>query len=186
MCQSQCQSQCQSHELTVWTQALNLAGYDVVDSGEAQGDGVRRFGVVPTQIVELCPGCGRPCNSIRQKRWIENVLDLPLGGRPVGLKVRVFQYECEHCGRLWTPESSILAPGTWATRRLVERAAELVRHSDVANAAAFFGIPEKTLERWYYQHVEREKAATDTAAGPIRSIGIDELSLKKNTVNLSP
>lgn len=176
---------CQQHELDVWTQALNLPGYEVVDH-EDEPRGLRRLSIVPTQSVERCPDCGRACNSWRQKRWIENVVDLPLGGRPVSLKVRVFQYECEHCGRLWTADSPIIAPGTWATCRLVERAAELVRHSDVANAAAFFGIPQKTLERWYYQHIERQKATTDTAARPIRSIGIDELSLKKSTASSSP
>jgi transposase len=170
--------------LTVWTQALNLPGYEVVGYEEESG-GARRFSIVPTQGIELCPGCGRACHSFRQKRWIETVVDLPLGGRPVELKVRVFQYECEHCGRLWTPESPILAPGTWATGRLVERAAHLVGHSDVANAAAFFGIPPKTLERWYYAYVERQRAARDPVARPIRSIGIDELSLKKNTASLS-
>jgi len=104
---------------------------------------------------------------------------LPLGGRPVCLKVRVFQYQCEHCGRTWTPHCPIVGEGTWATARLIARAAELVRGSDVANAAAFFGIPEKTLERWYYDYVERQKTAADAAAQPIRSLGIDELSLKK-------
>jgi hypothetical protein len=68
---------------------------------------------------------------------------------------------------------------------LIARAAELVRRSDVANAAAFFGIPEKTLEHWYYDYVESQKTAADAAAQPIRSLGIDELSLKKSTVSSS-
>jgi transposase len=175
---------CQLHQarLDVWTAALNLPGYEVVHCAEEE-DGVRRFSVVPRQIVELCPACSQPCGSWHQKRWLENVLDLPLGGQPVRLKVRVFQYECEHCQRTWTPDSPIVAPGTWATHRLVERAAELVRHSDVANAAQFFGIPEKTLERWYYDYVERQRVQAQASAQPIRSLGIDELSLKKSTVS---
>jgi hypothetical protein len=52
----------------------------------------------------------------------------------------------------------------------------------VANAARFFGIPEKTLEGWYYAFIERQQQrATEAAPGPIRRIGIDELSLKKGT-----
>ena len=53
----------------------------------------------------------------------------------------------------------------------------------MANAAAFFGIPEKTLERWYYDYVECQRTVTNAAAQPIRSLGIDELSLKKSTVS---
>ena len=52
-------------------------------------------------------------------------------------------------------------------------------------AAAFFGIPEKTLERWYYDYVECQRTVTNAAAQPIRSLGIDELSLKKSTVSSS-
>lgn len=176
---------CETAQLRAWTTALNLPGYEVSHYAEDGIDGILRLNVVPKQIVELCPGCDRPCDSWRQKRWLESVCDLPLGGRPVCLKIRVFQYQCEHCGRTWTPHSPVVAEGTWATTRLVERAAEMVRHADVANAAAFFGVPEKTLERWYYDYVERQQAAANAAAQPIRSLGIDELSLKKNTASSS-
>jgi transposase len=176
---------CETQQLAAWTAALNLPGYEVSHCAEDGIDGVLRLSVTPTRIVELCPGCSRPSNTWHQKRWLENIHDLPLGGRPVCLKVRVFQFECEHCERTWTPHPPIVSEGTWATNRLVERAAELVRRSDVTNAAAFFGIPEKTLERWYYEYVERQKAAVEAAAQPIRSLGIDELSLKKSTASLS-
>ena len=102
--------------------ALTLPGYEVSHYAEDGIDGVLRLSVVPTQIVELCPDCGRPCDSWHQKRWLENILDFPLGGRPVCLKVRVFQYQCEHCGRTWTPHSPVVAEGTWETARLVARA----------------------------------------------------------------
>lgn len=172
---------CETGSWSGLTIALNLPGYEVSHYAEDKIGGVLRISVIPEQIVELCPACGRPCDSWHQKRWLENVVDLPLGGRPVRLKVRVYQYKCGHCGKIWTPCSPIVAEGTWATVRLVARAAELVRRSDVSNAAAFFGIPEKTLERWYYDFVERERTAVNAAARPIRSLGIDELSLKKST-----
>ena len=177
---------CETSQFSAWTMALNLSRYEVSHCAEDGIDGVLRLSVIPTQIIELCPDCGRPCDSWHQKRWLENIADLPLGGRPVCLKVRVFQYQCEHCGRTWTPHCAIVGEGTWATARLIARAAELVRGSDVANAAAFFGIPEKTLERWYYDYVERQKTAADAAAQPICSLGIDELSLKKSTVSSLP
>ena len=176
---------CETRELMAWTMALNLPGYEVSHCAEDGIEGVLRLSVMPRQIIELCPNCGHPCDSWHQKRWLENVLDFPLGGRPVRLKIRVFQYQCEHCDHLWTPHSPIVAEGTWATARLVARAAELVRRSDVANAAAFLGIPEKTLERWYYEYVESQRKTANAAAEPIRCLGIDELSLKKSTVSSS-
>ena len=53
----------------------------------------------------------------------------------------------------------------------------MIRFSDIANAAAFFGVPEKTLERWYYDYVERQRQAPPTARQPIQQLGIDELKL---------
>ncbi|HEV3259428.1 MAG TPA: hypothetical protein VG013_21355, partial [Gemmataceae bacterium] len=48
-------------------------------------------------------------------------------------------------------------------------------------AAAFLGVPEKTLERWYHDHVERQTKAPTPGLKPITSLGLDELSLKKTT-----
>jgi transposase len=53
----------------------------------------------------------------------------------------------------------------------------LIRFSDLANAAAFFRVPEKTLERWYYDYVERQRQAPPLTARPIKQLGIDELKL---------
>lgn len=65
--------------------------------------------------------------------------------------------------------------------------AEFIRHSDVANAARFFGVAEKTLEGWYYDDVERRQSdSARTPTGPIRRIGIDDLSLKSGTDSSSP
>jgi len=116
---------CETRELEVWTAALNLPGYEVAHCAEDKSDGVLRLKVVPRQMVQLCAGCDRPCDSWHQKRWLENILDLPLGGRPVWLKVRVFQYRCEQCGRTWTPHSPIVAEG--GARRLREWMAQARR-----------------------------------------------------------
>jgi hypothetical protein len=73
-----------------------------------------------------------------------------------------------------------MAEGAPATQRLLVRLAELIQHGDIANASRFFGIPEKTAEKWYYEYVQRnQKSLSDLK--PIRSLGIDELSLKKST-----
>ena len=75
--------------------------------------------------------------------------------------------------------------GAKATARLIGKAAELIKRADIAGAAAFYQIPEKTLERWYYEWVELEHQTQDESEStqPIRALGIDELSLKKNTAN---
>ena len=74
-----------------------------------------------------------------------------------------------------------IAPGAHATERFLAQAARLIRFSDIANVAAFFGVSENTLARWYYDYVERQQKTPPANLKPIKSLGIDELSLKKNT-----
>ena len=169
----------------VWTTALNLPGFEVVSAAVEQAEQSIRLTVVPRSLVAVCPHCGGVCGEVHQTRDLDGVRDLPLADRVVELRVRVAQFWCSPCGRGFTPPVPGLAEGTHATERFLARAAELIRHGDVARTAEFLRVPEKTLERWYYDWVERQQQATSAPALPITRIGIDELSLKKSTGNSS-
>ena len=123
---------------------------------------------------------------MHQTRTRERIQDLPISGYAVELKVRVCQFMCERCQAAFTPATPFLAEGAHATERFLERAAELIRSSDMANVAKFFGLAEQTLGRWYYDFVERRRIVSNEVLKPVRRIGIDELSLKKNIDNSSP
>jgi transposase len=173
--------------LTFWTDLLHLPGFAVVHVQEDVP--ARRYvlTLIPEHAVGVCPQCGQPSTVIKQRRTREGILDLPIGSHAVELTVRVGQFACDGCGRCFTPPIDFLADGSHATARFLARAADLIRHSDVAHAARFFGLPEKTLEGWYYDHVEQQhQRAAGAPPGPIRRIGIDELSLKKSTGSSSP
>jgi transposase len=113
-----------------------------------------------------------------QTRTREHIKDLSLGKEAVALNVRVLQFECV-CGQHFTPAVPFLAEGTHATERFLERAAQLIGTSDVANAAAFLGVPERTLGDWYYDYLQRRPHPSGQKLKPVRRLGIDELSLKK-------
>jgi transposase len=174
--------------LEFWTELLRLPGYEVA---HVEADAPRQrlfFTVVPQHAVGVCPRCGRAGDHVKQRRTREGLVDLPLGSRAVELKVRVDQFACQGCGGCFTPPVPFLAEGAHATERFLERAAALIRGSDVAAAARFFGVPERTLDAWYYAYVERCQARPATASGretPIRRLGIDEVSLKKSTASSS-
>jgi transposase len=109
------------------------------------------------------------------------VRDLPVGPQAIELVIRTYQYSCPSCNHFFTPGSTVFAPGAHATERFLGQAARLIRFSDIANAAAFFGVPEKTLERWYYDYVERQRQTPPTVPRPIKQIGIDELQLTRGS-----
>lgn len=163
-----------------WTQVLGLEGFEVVSHRYDCDENVWRFTVIPESCAGVCPECGAVSQSVQQKRDRDGIRDLPIGEARVELRVRRFQFLCEVCEKCFTPQCPFLAEGARATERFLERCAQLIRSSDVANAAAFFGLPEKTLERWYYAYVERRQQQAEEPPTPIRSLGLDELSLKKS------
>lgn len=168
-------------QLTFWTKALNLPGFRVVHERRDRPTDPVCFTVVPTQEVALCPGCGHACDTIHRRQDSDPIQDLPLGAQAVQLLVRTPQFRCDRCDTFFTPCSSALAPGAHATERFLEQAARLIRFSDIANVAAFFSVPESTLARWYYDYLQRQQQQPRGEQKPIKSIGIDELSLKKST-----
>ena len=147
---------------------------------------VRRMTVVPRLRAAVCPNCGDLCDTVHQTRDRESIRDLPISDRAVELRVRVWQFACLRCDRKFTPTVASVAEGAHASERFLQRCAALVRISDITNAAAFLGVPEKTLEGWYYDYVARIQAAPQPALAPIRTIGIDELSQKKGAAASSP
>lgn len=169
-----------------WTMVLGLPGYEVAHIYEDTQLKRLFFTMIPIHRVGICPHCERACDEVKQRRTREGIQDLPIGCNAVELKVRVDQFSCPHCGHFFTPAIPFLAEGSHATERFMERAATLIRKSDVANAAHFLDVPEKTLENWYYDYVERlQKQPASSSTKPIRRLGIDELSLKKSFDNSS-
>ena len=175
-------------ELRTLTELLDLEGFEVVEAASDRAAKLRRLTVVPAAPAAacLCPDCGA-ATADRHACRDAAVADLPLGGWRTEVVVRLWQFACGRCGRYFTPRHAALAPGAHATERFLDRLAELATHADVSAAARFLGVAGKTAERWYYAHLERrrERPAAAKDLEPVRSLGIDELSLKKGTASSS-
>lgn len=172
--------------LAFWTALLQLPNYVVAHCHDEAKLGRYCFTVTPDQRIGVCPHCNHGSEEVHQTRTRERIQDLPISNYAVELKVRVCQFWCERCQCAFTPPAPFLFEGAHATERFLARAAELIRMGDVANAAAFLGVPEQTLGRWYYDYVERRQLVSEQPLKPVKRIGIDELSLKKNTASSSP
>lgn len=161
---------------------LDLEEFEVVEATCDRGAKVRRFTVVPKASAGLCPHC-RGLTDDRHVCRDRTVTDLPIGRWKTELRVRLWQFHCPVCDKFFTPRLAALAEGAHATERLLERLAELASHGDVCTAARFFGLPAKTVEGWYYDYLQRKEKEPESGSAfqPVRSLGIDELSLKKDT-----
>ena len=171
--------------LDFWTTTLRLEGLHVVYHHLGSPSDPLRFTLLPAVAVGVCPHCAKPTDKVHRRHESARVADLPIGTQAVELTIRTYQYHCPTCDSYFTPPTPGLAPEGHATDRFLTRAAHLIRISDIANAAGFLSVPEKTLQRWYYDYVERQRTNPTAATKPIRQLGIDELSLKKSTGNSS-
>ena len=130
--------------LPFWTELLGLPDYEVLHCQAETDPRHYHFTVAPKHRVGLCLHCGKVTETVHQTRTRERIKDLPISGYAVELKVRVLQFQCDACGACFTPAIPFLAEAAHATERFLEQAARLVRTSDLANAAAFLGVPERT------------------------------------------
>ena len=176
---------CEHDRLAFWTKLLHLDGFQVVHEGNNHPDFLC-LTVAPALPLGLCLQCRRATDHIHRTLDSAPVKDLSWGAQAVTLIVRTYQFQCPHCAAYFTPPAAARAPAAHATERFLDHAAKLIRFSDVQNAAAFLGVPEKTLDRWYYDYIQRQTQVPQPGRQPIRSLGSDELSLKKNIASSSP
>jgi len=169
-------------ELATLTSLLDLDEFEVVEATWDRRAKLRRLTLVPKPTIGLCPHCHHPTEQ-RHVCHDRVVADLPMGGQRVELLVRLWQFHCGGCKKFFTPRFAALAEGAHATERLLEKLSELASHGDISAAARFFAMPEKTAEGWYYAYLERKSREPSGPLQPVRSLGIDELSLKKDSGN---
>jgi transposase len=166
-------------KLAFWTKLLRLEGLQVVHERRDTPSDPVRLTVAPVVDIGVCPHCSHACDCVNRRLESDPIYDLPQGPQAIRLILRTPQFHCRRCDRYFTPPCPHVAPGAHATERFLEQAAKLIRFSDIANAAVFLGVPEKNLERWYYDYAERKVAKPPVDLKPIKSLGIDELSQKK-------
>ena len=94
------------HRLAFWTNALNLPGFRVVHEHRDTPSDPVRFTVVPLEQVAVCPQCGHACDTVHRRHDSAPIKDLPSSEQAVELIVRTPQFECEHCQKLYHPDSS--------------------------------------------------------------------------------
>ena len=133
--------------LAWWSGVLQLNEFEVVHQVEDVAEKTLRFTVIPKVGAAVCPHCGGLCGETHQTRDRDGIHDLPIGERAVVLRVRVREFRCDACERCFTPPWQSIAEGTHATERFLERAAAIIRHSDISNAARLCGVVKNLQER---------------------------------------
>lgn len=165
-----------------WTGVLGLEGFEVVHQRHDSTEKAWQFTLAPTLAAGVCPDCGRPSADRHQTRDRERIHDLPIGDSRVELTLRTLQYECPACRRCFTPPPPRRAGGRDACYRAVSGALRPTdphgRHPQCCGVLrpAREGPGAVALR---FSGAAAESDGAGRGERPIRSIGIDELSVKK-------
>ena len=171
------------YDQTFLSRYTTLLGLDEFEVIEIEDDPTNRttltIHLLPKKSVFLCPHCQHACGHIH-KTTKRRIFDLPQGSMEIVLVIVWPQMQCERCNKYFTPSFEAIREKGTVTTRLAERLAEIIRISSVKEAAKLFRIAESTAEEIYYEVAEaRVGKQPNPGHEPIRSLGIDEIAVKK-------
>ncbi len=127
-----------------------------------------------------CPGCGGVARRVHS-RYVRTLLDLPMGGRSVRLRVLARRLRCDAAGcerRIFVERLGALAPWARRTARLDELAHHLALALGGRPAASFATRLMLPLSNDTLLRLVRRRGAPSFA--PPRAIGIDDWAWKRN------
>jgi transposase len=155
-----------------------LAGLDV-DGVEDTGEGLRITAGTRTASL-ACRGCGKVSSRVHD-RYVRCLRDLPCGGRPVEVALRVRRFRCPDPGcEVATFAEQVPGLTAWYQRRtaglrgLLEKTALALAGRAGSRLAAVLGVlvSRHTLIRLV-------RALPDPEAGPVAVPGVDDVAKRK-------
>lgn len=105
---------------------------------------------------------------------------VPIGGKPVVLRMTVQRLECKEYHHVSQEHIHFAAPQTTYTRRLAKYAVELCRIAPIKSVAAHLNLSWNTVKEMVKDYMERNYSKPDISG--LRVIDIDEFAVKKGHV----
>lgn len=126
-----------------------------------------------------CAHC-KSKNVIRSGVVTRDFRTVPVGGKPVVLRMTVQRLECKDCGRVCQEHILFAAQQTTFTRHLARYAVELCRMASIKSVAAHLNLSWNTVKEMVKGYLERTYSKPDIS--DLKVIGIDEFAVKKGHV----
>lgn len=127
-----------------------------------------------------CAHC-KSKNVIRSGVVLRDFRTVPVGGKPVVLRMTVQRLECKDCGCVCQEHIHFAAQQTTFTRHLARYAVELCRMASIKSVAAHLKLSWNTVKEMVKGYLERTYSKPDIS--DLKVIGIDEFAVKKGHVN---
>lgn len=126
-----------------------------------------------------CAHC-KSKNVIRSGVVLRDFRTVPVGGKPVVLRMTVQRLECKDCGCVCQEHIHFAAQQTTFTRHLAGYAVELCRMASIKSVAAHLNLSWNTVKEMVKGYLERTYSKPDIS--DLKVIGIDEFAVKKGHV----
>ena len=119
-------------------------------------------------------------NVIKSGVVVRDFHTVPVGGKPMVLRMRVQRLECKDCGHVCQEHVHFAAQQTTYTRRLAKYAVELCRIAPIKSVAMHLNLSWNTVKEMVKDYLERNYSKPDITG--LKVIGIDEFAVKKGHV----
>lgn len=119
-------------------------------------------------------------NVIKSGVVVRDFHTVPVGDKPMVLRMRVQRLECKDCGHVCQEHIHFAAQQTTYTRRLAKYAVELCRIAPIKSVAIHLNLSWNTVKEMVKDYLERNYSKPDITG--LKVIGIDEFAVKKGHV----
>lgn len=126
-----------------------------------------------------CTHC-KSKNVIKSGVVVRDFHTVPVGGKPMVLRMTVQRLECKDCGHVCQEHIHFAAQQATFTRRLAKYAVELCRIAPIKSVAVHLNLSWNTVKEMVKDYLERNYSKPDIS--DLKVIGIDEFAVKKGHV----
>lgn len=154
--------------------AFGLQGYDYIRQDFTAGKVI--LTIRPKARLVRCPVC-KSRHVVRRgtfTRWLRTV---PIGFKPVWLRIEAPRVECRSCGHVRRIDLKIAPPRRWYTRAFERFVLALSKVMTLLDMAKLLGIGWDSAKDILKRHLQRRFARPRLSR--LKHIAIDEISLRK-------
>jgi transposase len=159
--------------LALLTELLDLRHVRVVGY-ELRGEDIVVLDVEFELPVATCPVCHQVSGSIHSYVPPRMVRDLDVWNRQCYLRFQPRQFECKRCRKTFVERLAWLEKGQRQTRRMEKRVFELVRRTNVADAAWYHHRTDESVAALFLREAQRRLEARGYAK--VKSLNVDEIA----------
>ena len=134
------------------------------------------FTAVPKSHLVRCSSCGSD-EVIKRGSFTRMLRTLPIGHKPVWLKIKAPRLECRSCGVVRQMDLKIAAPKRWYTNAFKTMVLDLIGKMSLVDIARWLGVGWDCVKGIVKEQLHKHYSQPDLSN--LKYLAIDEISVRK-------